>query len=220
MTAAACETTLLGGWWPQTGRSLQTLAPRAAPLAPELAEAAGGGGRVRLRAALVPGRHMGARRVPAGAHRRRNLRDRQRPRLPGRPAHAADVRGRRAGLRRPAAAGVRGRADTGHDAGSVVARRTAALADRFGRRPADPELPRWAIDYSPGNYFVAREADVAELEPAYRAYLDLWVELLAGAAAATAAPGGVGLSAFKQGHLAHWPGAEYLAKCWSAPISS
>jgi hypothetical protein len=106
-------------------------------------------------------------------------------------------------------------------AAAVVAQRTAALAARYGARPPEPALPGWAIDHSPGSYFTAREDDgqsLALLETAYRAYLDLWVELTA-AAAVAAHPHTAALAAFKESHLAHWPGTDYLTKLFGADWS-
>jgi hypothetical protein len=210
----------LQSWWDQTGDALNDLGIQPAPLDPSLAQATSGG-RIRLCAE----RWLLGDTQPIAECRRVYIRGTSSeiintlvfPRNPGMvPMFVADamviggeLRLAFVDLPTPGMEpyGARG-----------IAERTFQIAARFPDRLERSQVPDWAVEFSGGGYLFLKNSpreQWEQLHAAWRDFLSLWVELARsperdpGAADTTLLP-------FKQGHLARWPGREYLSKLFGS----
>lgn len=106
-----------------------------------------------------------------------------------------------------------------------VAVRTRRLAVDFAHLPCDQTAPDWAVHWSAGGYVFTRPNDTAFAEDLlllYGRYLDLWVDLAAGACGGPgetrcADPAAVAeLQHYKRSHVEHSPGTAFLTKLFGA----
>ncbi|MBL8800192.1 MAG: hypothetical protein JNM56_40290 [Planctomycetia bacterium] len=99
---------------------------------------------------------------------------------------------------------------------------TSRLAERYAALPAPAATPAWAVEFSPGGYVFTRPHG-ADCGPALlqlsEDYLQLWCHCAArwGAPGLPTRPESVEqLCRFKQHHIEHSPGRDYLSKVFGA----
>lgn len=103
-----------------------------------------------------------------------------------------------------------------------VAALTRELTQRYAHLPGREQPPTWAIDYSTGGYFFARpdrRSATDELLELYAEYLQAWRDVAASArpqAGPAAFAAARALREYKQRHLEHSPGRDFLAKVFGA----